>query len=278
MTWCLGDYAYEFQYNTMRILFIGDIVGRPGRETIAKLLPGLKQEFNLDLVIANAENAAGGSGITPDVAYELFSSGLDVLTSGDHIFKKKESLDIIQHPQILRPANLPEMCPGKGVIILEKNNIKIAIINLQGRVFMNPIECPFRVSRQIVEKLKTEAKVIIVDMHAEATSEKIALGWFLDGLVSAVFGTHTHVQTADERILPGGSAFITDVGMTGSCDSVIGRKKEQIIERFISSMPMHFELARGDEQLQGAVVDIDEGTGKARSIERVIRKVGKLDK
>ncbi|MEW6008315.1 MAG: TIGR00282 family metallophosphoesterase [Candidatus Omnitrophota bacterium] len=255
----------------MRVLFIGDIVGRPGRETIAKLLPGLKKEFNLDLILANAENAAGGSSITASVANELFSAGVDALTSGDHIFKKKEVFEIIAHPRILRPANFPENVPGKGHILINKDSNKVLIINLQGRVFMSPIDCPFRVARNILAGVE-DTKIIIVDMHAEATSEKIALGWFLDGKVSAIFGTHTHVQTADECILPEGTAFITDVGMTGSCASVIGRKKEQIIERFLSGIPTRFELAKGDEQLQGAVVDIDEKTGKARSIERIKRK------
>lgn len=253
----------------MKILFIGDIVGSPGRETIAKILPKLKSGRNIDMVIANGENAAGGSGLTASIAYELFSAGIDVLTSGDHIFRKKESLDIIGDPKVLRPANLPEGVPGRGFGVFVKNKIKVAVLNLQGRVFMSPIDCPFRVARAIVENLRKEAKVIVVDIHAEATSEKIAMGWFLDGLVSACLGTHTHVQTADERILPEGCAFISDVGMTGSCDSVIGRKKEQIIERFLTSMPTRFELARGDEQLQGVLVEVDADTGKALSIERI---------
>lgn len=257
----------------MKILFIGDIVGRPGRETIAELLPRLKSEFQIDMVIANAENAAGGSGITASVANELFSQGIDVLTSGDHIFKRKESFSIIDHPKILRPANLPENVPGKGFILFKYKQEKIAVINLQGRVFMNPIDCPFRVVRSILATFDPTVKIIVVDIHAEATSEKIALGWFLDGKVSACLGTHTHVQTADENILPGGSAFITDVGMTGSCASVIGRKKEQIIERFLSSIPTRFELARGDEQLQAVLLEIDEKSGKAKGIKRVKRKL-----
>jgi metallophosphoesterase (TIGR00282 family) len=267
-----NDFINCLLIKTMKILFIGDVVGSPGREAIAKLLPKLKEELALDIVIANGENAAGGSSITASVANELFTSGIDVLTSGDHIFKKKEVLDIINHARILRPANLAENVPGKGVVVFKHNDKNIAVINLQGRVFMNPVDCPFRTARALVEDLrKQNVKVIIVDMHAEATSEKIALGFFLDGKVSAVLGTHTHVQTADEHILPGGTAYITDVGMTGSCDSVIGRKKENIIERFLSGIPTRFELAKGDEQLQGAVVDIDETTGKARSIERVKR-------
>ncbi|MBU2540281.1 MAG: TIGR00282 family metallophosphoesterase [Candidatus Omnitrophica bacterium] len=256
----------------MKILFIGDIVGKPGRETIAGLLPGLKTEFKIDVVIANAENAAGGSGITVAVADELFSQGIDVLTSGDHIFKRRESFSVIDHPRILRPANLPENVPGKGLIVITVKNEKIAVINLEGRVFMNPIDCPFRVVRSLLTGIDPKVKIIIVDMHAEATSEKIALGWFLDGKVSAVLGTHTHVQTADENILPAKTAYISDVGMTGSCASVIGRNKEQIIERFLSSIPTRFELARGDEQLQGVLVDIDEKSGQARKIKRIKRK------
>lgn len=259
----------------MKILFIGDIVGSPGREAIAKLLPKIEKEFKIDLVIANAENAAGGSSITPSVANELFTLGLDVLTSGDHIFKKKEVFDIISHSRILRPANLAETVPGKGHIVFNYQGKNVAVINLQGRVFMAPIDCPFRIVRNIVNTLQEQGvKIIIVDMHAEATSEKSAMGWFLDGKVSAVLGTHTHVQTADEQILPQGTAFITDAGMTGSCASVIGRKKEQIIERFLSGIPAHFDLAKGDEQLQAVVLDIDEITGRASSIERVKRRAG----
>ena len=259
----------------MKILFIGDIVGSPGREAVKALLPGLKKEYDLKFVIANAENAAGGSGITRKVAEELFASGVDVLTSGDHIWKKREIFEFInQEERILRPVNFPDGAPGKGFdVFLAKDNLKVGVINVCGRVFMEALECPFRKTLSASESLHPEAKVIIVDMHAEATSEKIALGWYLDGKVSAVLGTHTHVQTADERILPGGCAYITDVGMTGPCDSVIGRRVEDVLERFITCIPTRFEVASENIWLQGVVVDIDENTGKARSIVRIQRKV-----
>jgi metallophosphoesterase (TIGR00282 family) len=259
----------------MRILFIGDIVGRPGREAIAQALPEIVRAQKISLVIANAENAAGGSGITPEVARDLFDLGVDVITAGDHIWKRREILDILpEEKRILRPANLAPGCPGSGWGIFKTSDgDKVGVINLQGRVFMEAIECPFRASRDIVDKIRKETNVIIVDMHAEATSEKIALGYFLDGTVSAVLGTHTHVQTADEKILPNGTAFISDVGMTGPCDSVIGRRKEDIIERFLTGMPIRFEVADKDIQLQGVIVDIDPKTGKSSAISRLIKKV-----
>lgn len=259
----------------MNILFIGDIVGSPGREAVEKLLPGLKKEFNLDFVIANAENAAGGSGITPGVAKELFNLGIDVLTSGDHIWKKREIFQIINEDErILRPLNFPSGVPGRGWQVFKtKEGFSVGVINVQGRVFMEPLECPFTTTRKVQEELSIQTKVIIVDMHAEATSEKIALGWYLDGKVSAILGTHTHIQTADERILPGGSAYITDVGMTGPLDSVIGRRIEDVLERFLSGVPTRFEVAKENIQLQGVVLDIDNQTGKAKSILRIQRKV-----
>lgn len=259
----------------MKILFIGDIVGSPGREAATKLLPRLKKEYDFSFVIANAENAAGGSGITSTVAQELFDSGIDVLTSGDHIWKKREILEIInQEERILRPTNFPPGAPGKGFSLFKtKEGLKVGVINVQGRVFMEALECPFRTSRQAQEELSRDTKIIIVDIHAEATSEKVALGWYLDGRVSAILGTHTHIQTADERILPGGSAYITDVGMTGPMDSVIGRRIEDVLERFLTSVPVRFEVAKENIQLQGVVLDIDEHTGKARSIVRIQRKL-----
>lgn len=259
----------------MKILFIGDIVGSPGREAINKLLPELKKEYKLDFVIANAENAAGGSGITPSVAKELFDSGIDVLTSGDHIWKKREIIELISREErILRPVNFPQGAPGQGQGIFKtRAGIKVGVMNVQGRVFMQPLECPFRMSRQAQEELSKESKIIIVDIHAEATSEKVALGWYLDGLVSGVLGTHTHIQTADEKILPQGTGYITDVGMTGPLDSVIGRRIEDVLERFITALPVRFEVAKENIQLQGAVLDIDENSGKARSIVRIQRKL-----
>jgi metallophosphoesterase (TIGR00282 family) len=258
----------------MRILFVGDIVGSPGREAVKALLPGLKQELELDFSIANAENAAGGSGITSRVARELFDAGLDVLTSGDHVWKKSEIFEFIdQEERILRPANFPDGAPGRGAAVFKtKAGIKVGVVNLQGRVFMEALECPFKTGRRLVEELSRETKVIIVDIHAEATSEKVALGWYLDGKVSAVLGTHTHIPTADEKILPQGSAYITDVGMVGPQDSVIGRKIEDVLARFVTSLPMRFEVAKDNIQLQGVVLDIDEETGKARSIIRIQRK------
>lgn len=273
--------SFSFLCNlTMNILFIGDIVGRPGREAVKGLLPGLKKEFNLDFVIANAENAAGGSGITSKVSNELFNYGVNVLTSGDHIWKKSEILQIIdKEERILRPVNFPQGAPGRGQALFKTpGGIKIGVVNVLGRVFMEPLECPFRTTRQAIDSLTCETRVIIVDIHAEATSEKMALGWYLDGRVSAVLGTHTHVQTADERILPGGSAFITDVGMAGPMNSVIGRRVEDVLARFITAIPTRFEVADENIQLQGVVLDIDEDTGKARSIVRVQKKLTSNDK
>jgi hypothetical protein len=259
----------------MKILFIGDIVGSPGREAVAKLVPQLKKEHSLDFVIANAENAAGGSGITPAVAGELFNSGIDVLTSGDHIWKKREIFEIIREEErILRPLNFPAGAPGRGVAVFStKKDVKVGVVNVQGRVFMEALECPFRTTSEAVEELAKTTKVIIVDIHAEATSEKVALGWYLDGKVSAVLGTHTHIQTADEKILAKGTAYITDVGMTGPLDSVIGRRVEDVLERFLSCVPIRFEVAQGNVQLHGVVLDIDENSGRARAITRIQEKL-----
>ncbi|MFH0917946.1 MAG: TIGR00282 family metallophosphoesterase [Candidatus Omnitrophota bacterium] len=259
----------------MKILFIGDIVGAPGREAIKKLVGPLKQELGIDFVIANAENASGGSGITSRVATELFASEVDVLTSGDHIWKKAEIFELInQEERILRPLNFPSGAPGRGAsVFMSKNGIKVGVININGRVFMEALDCPFKAALKAAEELAAETKIIIVDIHAEATSEKIALGWYLDGKVSAIFGTHTHIQTADEKILPQGTAYITDVGMTGPYDSVIGRRVEDVLTRFLSSIPMRFQVAEGNIQLHGALVEIDEATGKARSILRIQKKI-----
>jgi 2',3'-cyclic-nucleotide 2'-phosphodiesterase len=259
----------------MKILFIGDIVGRPGREAIQKLLPELKQEYNLQFIIANAENVAGGSGITRRVAEELFESGINVLTSGDHIWKKREIFEFInQEERILRPANFPAGAPGRGFSAFKaRDGLKVGVINVNGRVFMEALECPFRSALAATEALSKETNIIIVDIHAEATSEKVALGWYLDGKTSAILGTHTHIQTADERILPSGAAYITDVGMTGPYDSVIGRRTGDVLERFLTSIPTRFEVAGENIQLHGAVLDIDENTGKARSITRIQRKL-----
>ena len=260
----------------MRILFIGDIVGEPGRRAVKELLPRIKKREKLDFVIGNGENVAGGSGLTPPLADELFGYGINALTTGDHVWKRKEIVERIESDnRILRPANYPKEAPGFGsTIIQSESGIDIGIISLIGRVFMQAVECPFRVAKEEVDRMKGKARIIIVDIHAEATSEKIALGWYLDGLVSAIVGTHTHVQTADEKILPNGTAFITDAGMAGPFDSVIGRKKEQVLTRFIAQMPARFEAAELDIQLHGVVLDIDEKTGKADSIKRIQEKLG----
>jgi len=259
----------------MKILFIGDIVGSPGREAIKKLVAPLRRDSQIDFVIANAENASGGSGITSKVADELFSYGVDVLTSGDHIWKKSEIFELINREErILRPLNFPSGAPGRGAAIFKtKNGLKVGVINVNGRVFMEALECPFKTTLAACEELAKETKIIIVDIHAEATSEKVALGWYLDGKVSAILGTHTHIQTADEKILPKGAAYITDVGMTGPYDSVIGRRVEDVLTRFLSSIPVRFEVAQENIQLHGALVEIDEKTGKAISISRVQKKL-----
>lgn len=261
---------------SIKILFIGDIVGNPGREAIAKLLPKLKAEFQIELTVANAENAAGGAGLTPAVADELFRLGVDVLTTGDHIWDRREINEaLLNNPLLLRPANFPEGAPGRGWCIFKvPTGASVAIVNLEGRVFMRyQIDCPFKTAKIILEQLQGQTNIILVDIHAEATSEKMALAHFLDGAVSAVVGTHTHIQTADEKILPAGTAYITDLGMTGPYDSVIGQRKEKIIERFITGLPTRFEVASDEVQLAGAVLDIDEKTGKANSIQRIQRSM-----
>ncbi|MCK4534003.1 MAG: TIGR00282 family metallophosphoesterase [Syntrophobacterales bacterium] len=255
----------------MKILFIGDIVGKPGRKAVSALLPGIVGQYGVDIVIANCENAAGGFGVTRKIVDELYHNEIDILTSGNHIWDKKEISDFIDdYETFLRPANYPEGTVGKGSVVIDTRlGISLGVLNLEGRVFMKPLDCPFRVAEREIEKLKHKTDIIIVDMHAEATSEKEALGWFLDGKVSAVLGTHTHVQTADERVLPGGTAYITDVGMTGSFDSVLGIKKEVALERFLTLLPNRFDVAKGDIRLQGVLIDIDNRTGRSLSIERL---------
>ncbi|MCL6451179.1 MAG: TIGR00282 family metallophosphoesterase [Acetobacteraceae bacterium] len=259
----------------MNILFVGDIVGAPGRQAARQLLPGLRREFDADLVLANGENAAGGIGLTPEVAEELFSCGIDVLTTGNHVWDKKEILPALEKDvRLLRPANYPEGAPGRGsALVAARNGEAVGVINLSGRVFFpTHLDCPFRSARQELEALSGRARVIIVDLHAEATSEKVAMGWFLAGRVTAVVGTHTHVQTADARVLPGGTAYITDVGMTGPTDSVIGIKTELVLERFQSQRPVRFEVARGAVHLSAVVVEADS-QGRALSIHSLTRPV-----
>jgi metallophosphoesterase (TIGR00282 family) len=254
----------------LRILFIGDVMGKGGRRALVELLPKFMGE-GIDFVIANGENASGGMGITPQSAEQLFEAGVDVITSGNHIWKKKEMIPFLeQEPRILRPANYPPGIPGRGGgVYTTSGGEKVGVLNLEGRVFMRALESPFKTAEEQISLLQRETHMIIVDFHAEATSEKMALGWFLDGEVSGVLGTHTHVQTADERVLPGGTAYITDVGMTGPCDSVIGIKKEIALERFLTMMPNKFETATGRVELQGAVVEVDERTGSSLGIRRV---------
>jgi metallophosphoesterase (TIGR00282 family) len=263
LTYCYGA--------VVKILFIGDIVGRPGRQIVRDALPRLVDQHMIDLVVANGENAAAGFGLTPDVVTELFSLGIDVLTTGNHVWDKRDGLVCLeQEPALLRPANYPAGAPGHGVGIFKTPaGLSVAVVNLEGRVFMGNLDCPFRKADAILEELGSDQRIIFVDFHAEATSEKGALAAYLDGRVSAVVGTHTHVQTADERVLPGGTAFISDVGMSGARDSVIGIRKELSIQRFMTQMPVRYEIAKKDPVLCGVVVSIDESTGKATGIERV---------
>jgi 2',3'-cyclic-nucleotide 2'-phosphodiesterase len=257
----------------MKILFIGDIVGRPGRQCVSRWLPQLRREFHLDLIVANGENSAGGLGATPSTLKELFGTGVHVITMGNHTWRKRELVKgLDSFDQVIRPANYPAGVPGKASTVFTlPNGSKVGVVNLLGRVFMEPTPCPFRVGRRVVEELRKKTPVVLVDMHAEATSEKVAMGWYLDGQCTAVLGTHTHVQTADERILPGGTAYITDVGMTGPWDSVIGVERDRIIQKFLTGMPTEFKVAQERPGLAGVVVDADEETGKARSIVRIAR-------
>ncbi len=250
-------------------------MGNPGRQAIKSLLGGLRKEFDLDFVVVNAENAAGGSGITAKIAQELFDCSVDVLTSGDHIWKKKEIFEIINaERRILRPNNFPSTAPGAGYgVFTTAKGLKIGVICVLGRVFMDSLECPFKTTMAAAQAIAKETNIILVDIHAEATSEKVALGWYLQGKVSAVLGTHTHIQTADERILPEGTAYLTDAGMTGPYDSVIGRRVEDVLERFLTHVPVRFEIAEENIQLCGAVIEIDERTGRARKITRLQRKL-----
>lgn len=255
----------------VKVLFIADIVGKPGRQAVSQELHRLVDSRKVDLVIANGENVAGGFGVTEDTAKELFGCGVHLITSGNHVWDKKESLEYINREErLIRPANYPEGAPGRGsAIIPTAAGIRVAVLNLEGRVFMSNLECPFRVAAREIARLKETTPLVVVDFHAEATSEKLALGWYVDGSASAVLGTHTHVQTADERILPGGTAYMTDVGMTGSFDSVIGIRKELAIDRFLTQLPIRFEVAKKDIRLNGVVIELDEITGKALSIERL---------
>lgn len=254
----------------MKVLFIGDVVGNPGRRTVKELLGTLKRENAIDFCIANCENAAGGSGITYVVAQELYKCGIDGITLGNHTWSKKEITNFIDSdPKIVRPANYPKELPGKGSTVISGDKGKIGIVNVMGRVYMDSLDCPFRAAEREIEQLKPQVKVILVDMHAEATSEKCALAWHLDGRVSCVVGTHTHVQTADERILACGTGYITDVGMTGPHEGIIGVDREIVINKFLTHMPCRFELAKGMVQFNAVIIDVDDKTGKTLSINRI---------
>ena len=255
----------------MKILFIGDIVGKPGRELIRKGLPGLADRLEVDLVIANAENAAAGFGVTKDIGDALLESGVHVMTSGNHIWAKKDVIEYIGgEPRLLRPANYPAGVPGRGSYVAQTGDGRaVGVINVMGRVFMQSIDDPFTVVLKEIEAMRGRTKVIVVDFHAEATSEKVAMGWYLDGKVTLVVGTHTHVQTADERILPNGTAYITDAGMTGPHDSIIGMEREPSLARFLNGMPSRYEPATGNPRLNGVVIEADDKTGRALAISRV---------
>jgi len=260
----------------MKILFIGDIFGHPGRRIVRELLPSLVGEYDPDLVLANGENAAAGFGITPPLVEELLDVGIAVLTSGNHIWDKKEIYTYLnEHAdgRLLRPANYPPGAPGHGVYLgKSRSGFDYAVLNLQGRIFMNPIDCPFRTADAELARIPPQVKVRIVDIHAEATSEKISLGWYLDGRVTAVLGTHTHIPTADETILPNGAAYVTDLGMTGPYDSVIGIDKQPVIQKFLNQLPTRFEVAKGDVRLHAVLIEADPQTGHALSIQRIMRK------
>ena len=254
----------------MKVLIIGDVVARPGRVAVLERIQDLREQYGIDLALMNAENVAGGFSITPPLADQLFAAGIDVMTSGNHIFDKREVIPYIERQsRLLRPANYPPKTPGRGMWVGEVRGVRVAVLNLMGRVFMPPSDDPFRAADELLAALAPEVRVRLVDMHAEATSEKAAMGWYLDGRVSAVIGTHTHVQTADERILPNGTAYLTDVGMTGSYAGVIGMKREDVIARFTSAVFKRADHSTGEVRICAAVIEIDETTGHAHEIFRL---------
>jgi hypothetical protein len=255
----------------VNVVFIGDIVGRPGRETVRRMMPWVRETYRPHLVIANGENAAGGRGITAAIAQELFDLGVHGITMGNHTWDQREIFDFIDdEPRLVRPANLPPGTPGRGFSVVKANGKELAIVNLIGRTFLPPAECPFRTADAIVEELRNKHRCILVDFHAEATSEKIAMGWHLDGRVSVVLGTHTHVQTVDSRVLPGGTAYVTDVGMTGPRDGILGMKRDQVLRKFLTGLPSRFEVEEsGKWQFSALFVEIDETTGYAAQIRMI---------
>jgi metallophosphoesterase (TIGR00282 family) len=262
----------------VRILLIGDIVGKPGRQIVVRGLPGLIARERLDLVVANAENAAGGSGITPAIYHELISAGVDVITLGDHIYRRSEIESILRNKaNIIKPANFPAEAPGHDVaVVAARNGVLVAVVSLLGRIFMRPVDCPFKAADRVLAALDPEVRVRIVDFHAEATSDKQLLGRYLDGRVSAVLGTHTHVPTADEHVFPGGTAFQCDVGMTGPYESILGRRVDRVLETTITFNPTHFEVATGDVRLSGSIVDVDPATGHSSTIRRLCLKASEV--
>lgn len=259
----------------MKILAIGDSVGEPARKAILQLYPKIKERHGIDFCVVNGENLAGGNGITAKTAEELLRGGIDVISNGDHVWDQKDAVGVLNsNPRLLRPANYPEPCLGRGITVVEaKNGVKVAVLNLLGRVFLKSVDCPFKTADRLLAELPKDCKVVVVDMHAEATSEKVAIGWYLDGRVSAIFGTHTHIQTADERVLPKGTGYLTDVGMTGPYDSVIGREIEPVLHRFITQLPAKMPVAEKNVKLCGAVFDVDEATGKCRSVTRIVENL-----
>lgn len=264
----------------MNILFVGDIVGRPGRRALAAALPALVEQYAVDFTVANGENAAGGMGITAPVAQELLSAGVNAITLGNHVWKNKGAIEAVQQEsRLIRPANFPPGVPGRGEgVFAARAGEAVGVVNLCGRTFMDALDCPFRAAEQAVARIRQQTPLCLVDMHAEATSEKQAMGWFLDGTVSAVIGTHTHVQTADEQVLPKGTAYITDVGMTGPKHSILGMEPASILNRFITRMPVKFEVTGGPVLLCAVVIDVDEATGLARSVLRIQQQVAEAEK
>ncbi|ASS91490.1 TIGR00282 family metallophosphoesterase [Aeribacillus pallidus] len=255
----------------MKVLFVGDVVGAKGREMVEQYLPKLKKKYNPEVTIVNGENSAHGKGITMKIYQKLLSLGVQAVTMGNHTWDKKEIFEFIDEAKALvRPANFPEGTPGKGIVYVEADGKELAVINLQGRTFLPAIDCPFRKADELIQEAKKRTPYIFVDFHAEATSEKQAMGWYLDGKVSAVVGTHTHVQTADERILDKGTAFITDVGMTGPYDGILGVDREAVLKKFLTNLPVRFEINEGRGQLNAVLVEIEEGNGKAKSIKRIL--------
>ena len=260
----------------MRVLLVGDVVGRPGRRAVARVVPEVVRELDVDLVVANGENAAGGFGLTAETAGELFAAGVHVLTTGNHVWDRKEILNFIDgEARLLRPANFPPGTPGRGfTVVNDRCGRPVAVLNLMGRTFMEPLDCPFRTADVLIEQLRSRTPVIVVDFHAEATAEKVAMGWYLDGRVSVVFGTHTHVPTADERVLPGGTAYITDLGMAGPSEGIIGMDRRSVVEHILTRLPRRYEVASGPSRVDMAVVDVDPDSGRATAIRRLHRYLG----